>query len=504
VLQYGHSSFELETVHCVELVLGLLTNWFYPRFHRSAGGGNCPPPDEIPAITAVLQDAQLFLALLKCLQPSSEPDGDRLGITALPRKRSMSNLPDAPPTSNKLLKATHHSPVPASSSRPKVVLSVQQQHSVDSGRPTTISVHALAATILYTAFAHIDHWPAPLIKAYADDCFGARSWVDDEACKLLVDNLALVHASSAVGEDSALTGNGAAETLQSDAKRVASAYAEFLSSSVVDIDTDLLSDDSERNRIHRRGSFSSCGSLVGSRRPSLNTAASDVSATNDLESSNHEVDGNMDVKTTAISGSDSDASSSGDEDVQEVVVASKKQSTPKKSPSISNGTSDRESIIGSQGLALYPMAQTRLNLHRVRQRFFGENLSLAHELISSSLSERLDSRSKQNSGLLQCLPAFVSVPSVRERVAENLEKWLQSPALAGLARALFTSTVSNMVTADPPLESDLRAIDFIVAMRLKANQVISLLLQRLAHEPSLFPVPSRCPSYSSPRVPTVS
>jgi integrator complex subunit 1 len=367
-----------------------------------------------------------------------------------------------------------------------VALPVQQQHSVDSGRPTTVSIHALAAAIFYTAFSHIDHWPAPLIKAYADDCFGARSWVDDEACRLLVDNLALVHASSAVGDDAALKSNGAAEILQSEAKTVASAYTGFLSSSVVDIDPDLLSDDSDRNRIHRRGSFSSCGSLVGSRRPSLNTAASDVSTTKDLESSNHEVDGNMVVKTTAISGSDSDGSSSGDEDVEEVVLASKKESTPKKSPSISNGTSDRESIRGSHRLALYPLAQTRLNLLRVRQRFFGENLILAHELISSSLSERLDSRSKQNSGLLQCLPAFVSVPSVRERVAENLEKWLQSPALAGLARTLFSNTVSTMIAADPPLESDLRTIDFILAMRLKANQVMPSLLQQVARESSLF------------------
>jgi integrator complex subunit 1 len=419
------------------------------------------------------------------LHLSSDPDGDRVAPLALPRKRSMSNLPEAPPSSNKLLKVAHHSPVPASSLRPKVVLSVQQQHTVDSCRPTT-SIHALAATILYAAFSHIDHWPAPLVKAYADDCFGARSWVDDEACKLLVDNLALVHASSTNGDDSVFTINGAAETLQSDAKNVASAYVGFLSSSVVDIDPDILSEDSDRNRIRRRGSFSSGGSLVGSRRPSLNTAASDVSISKDLESSNHERERNMSVKTTAISGSDSDGSSSGDEDVEEVVLTAKKEGTAARLPSTSNGKADGETFFGSHRLDLYPLSQTRLNLHRVRQRFFGENLRVAHELISSSLSERLDSRSKQNSGLLQCLPAFVSVPYVRERVAENLEKWLQSPALAGLARTLFSSTVSNMMATDTPLESDLRAIDFILAMRLKANQVNSLLLEHVAHQSPLF------------------
>jgi integrator complex subunit 1 len=66
---------------------------------------------------------------------------------------------------------------------------------------------------------------------------------------------------------------------------------------------------------------------------------------------------------------------------------------------------------------------------------------------------------------------FVSIPKVRSLIASNLSKWLQSPALAGLARTLFSATVNHMKHEDPPLPDDLLAIDSILAMRLKANQL---------------------------------
>ena len=59
----------------------------------------------------------------------------------------------------------------------------------------SFDVAAFAAAVFYAVFAHLDHWPAELVKAYADDCFGPRLWVDNDECKLLVENLALVHSS---------------------------------------------------------------------------------------------------------------------------------------------------------------------------------------------------------------------------------------------------------------------------------------------------------------------
>jgi integrator complex subunit 1 len=69
---------------------------------------------------------------------------------------------------------------------------------------------------------------------------------------------------------------------------------------------------------------------------------------------------------------------------------------------------------------------------------------------------------------------------VRKLVAANLEKWLQSPALAGLARSLFISTVNHIKIVDPPLNDDLRVIDSIVGMNLKSNQVSQLTFTLLA------------------------
>lgn len=132
------------------------------------------------------------------------------------------------------------------------------------------------------------------------------------------------------------------------------------------------------------------------------------------------------------------------------------------------------SMNGSNIKTMYPIQQRLLRLERVRQRFFGINLEKAHELITVCFCDRLDVKSKQNSSLLHCLPSFTSIPGVRCLIAANLEKWLQSPALAGLARTLFSSTVNNMKNVDPPLPEDLQAIDSFIGMRLKANQVTTV------------------------------
>jgi hypothetical protein len=327
----------------------------------------------------------------------------------------------------------------------------------------------LAATILYCAFSHVDHWPAPLIKAYADDCFGARSWVDDEGCKLLVKNLSLAHAAT---DGSASPDRINSPTLQEEAREVASAYMIFLTPSDSEIDADTISvEEAANDGAHRRGSFSSTGSVSMSRRPSLSTATSEASNTKEPVASNHELGFDIAIKSVTSGDCESAGSSSGDEDEEEVVLTSTNGTTPKNLPTSTNANVDEDSIMEPQRYPLYPLTQTRLNLVRVRQRFFGQNLNVAHTVISSSLSERLDARFKQNSGLLQSLTEFVSVPSVRELIATNLEKWLQSPALSGLARTLFSLTVTRVKDVDPPLDSDIRTIDSILAMRLKPNQV---------------------------------
>ena len=113
----------------------------------------------------------------------------------------------------------------------------------------------------------------------------------------------------------------------------------------------------------------------------------------------------------------------------------------------------------------------KVNLSSTRNRYFGSNLELANSIIEIVLCDRLEQKVKQNSSLLSTLPDFVSIPMVRQLVSSHLEKWLQSPALSGLARWLFSCVVGGIQNVDPPLPEDVIVIDNVMSMNLKANQV---------------------------------
>jgi integrator complex subunit 1 len=391
----------------------------------------------------VAQDAKLFGALVRCLSTSAGGIVPEHEERSGGRKRSMSfNTSDT--TSTKLLKL-NHSPIPAV----RKVMNVGEHNpaQVQKNKPT-FSVAVLAATVLYATFQHLDHWPAPLVKAYADDIFGPHLWVDDARCNLLVQNLALVHAEE---EDSA---GPTTPKAMIDAARVAEAYRNFVWPDENHSLAHTHRDVSPNNSI-RRGSMSSTGSSVV-MPPTTSTSSNG----NGLETySGDEEEG------------DGSSSSSGEEDELLVVTTESNTSKEVKKSKAKKSGGAKEHKTAVIHPTLYPVKQVNLNLLRVRQRFFGANVEFARYLISSSLHERLDLKSKQNSGLLQSLPTFTSIPKVRSLIASNLTKWLQSPALAGLARTLFSATVNNMKNADPPLPDDLSAIDSILAMRLKANQL---------------------------------
>ena len=336
----------------------------------------------------------------------------------------------------------------------------------------------MAATILYTAFEHVDHWPVALVKAYAEDCFGPRSWVDEPACQLLVGNLALSHGGDNASED---------EEKASDALMVAEFYRRQESP-----DGPALNQDSPV-RQRRQSNMSSISSQISLTAPPLTARprATSIGSVDILKpteavmsASNgegHDSDSGDDEevdispKVERKSEEDDGSSSSSGEEDEEVVVPSKsfdEEDAPRSSLSSKAPSSTSLEKPGQQTLT-YPVVQQNLNLIRIRQRYFGLNLEYAHLAVSDSLSDRLDVKSKQNSGLLQTLPSFTSIPSVRSLITGNLEKWLQSPALSGLARSLFSRTVKMMKKVDPPLPADLEAINNILTMRLKANQVRS-------------------------------
>ncbi len=115
-----------------------------------------------------------------------------------------------------------------------------------------------------------------------------------------------------------------------------------------------------------------------------------------------------------------------------------------------------------------------ITLDKVRDRYFFSNGDFASKMLGDSLRERLDMKVKQNWGLLSTLPDFVVNATVRKITSSHLEKWLQSPALSGLARNLLSAVVENIGNAGvgyPPLEEDVETISNILSMKLKSNQV---------------------------------
>ena len=406
---------------------------------RGEGVIRCPPANSTPAITAVVHNQSLFKALIACLScPPGEADSDSRIHQPSGRKRtaSFAEMPES--AASKSLKMAHS---------PQV-----SKRTYSSSKPL-FSVKPLAATILFSAFEYLDHWPVPLIKAYAEDCFGTRSWVDEPACQLLAENLALAHAESLLEDE--------------DNEFAASALvvAEFYKLQER-VQPGRTSPNSPNQQL-ARGSISFISSQLSCNAPSMAARQRSMSV------------GSVEPPKLAVAasseaqGPDSDAgydSSSGEED-EEVVLATKSFDEENVPRSMEAQNDNASSEASERQPLTYPILQENLNLIRVRQRYFGLNLEYAHLAIATSLSDRLDVKSKQNSGLLQCLPSFTSIPSVRKLITGNLEKWLQSPALSGLARSLFANTVHSMKNVDPPLPADLEAIDNILSMRLKANQV---------------------------------
>jgi integrator complex subunit 1 len=411
------------------------------------------------------------------------------------RKRANSVCSDEIIIPSKAMKLTH-SPVPSTR------LYHHRHHVTDATANSEYSpkfdVHVVAATILYMAFSHLDHWPVPLVKAYAEDCFGQRLWVGDDRCKLLVENLRLAHTGY-TGPVADVDMEDA--SLAEEASKVVESYNKLL---------ELLAEEEEEydvgspSQIVRRESLSTVSSVVSSA-VSCSQGMRRSNSRDETDSTRADYSGEKKKKKKTASnasttkndaksaktrnpGKDGSSSSSGEED-EEVIVTTKSagdesESSPKKKAKVrprssrspnggaeSSSNTESPSPTSPMRMRLYPLAQKRLNLTRVRQRFFGANRQHAHAAISSSLSERLDSKAKQNSSLLQSLHWFTGIPTIRSLVAGNLEKWLQSPGLSGLARTLFAATVQQIENVVPPNPADLEAIHKVLSMRLKANQV---------------------------------
>ena len=303
----------------------------------------------------------------------------------------------------------------------------------------SLPIQLIAASIFTASLQHVNHWPAQLLHAYAEDAFGPRLWVDRKECQLLVSNLQLAL-------DKRVLATKVSDQVLQEADQVANFYANMMAH--------VPPEEEELPSVFRAPSSTSL-----SRETSLTRRGSteEVAFPDDDSDSGEEevVDmGNVAKSTTRRGGGGDDSSSSGEEEVVAMETSFDEGNKPEKPP-----------------IDLYPVLPKKINLERIRPRYFGANTELGFAGIASALEARLEMRSKQNSRLLQTLPDFCTVPGVRSLVAASLEKWLQSPALSGAARTLFSSTVHHLEDCDPPLPHDVEAIDAMLDMQLKANQL---------------------------------
>jgi len=360
---------------------------------------------EIPAMREILSNPALFQAFVSMLNPHTAMQGGtnpQQQIT-IGRKRA--------PSEDLTLSRKRQllSPVP----------NRQMYHSSEEKTQLPVeSTSVLAATCLYSVLQHVDHWPIQIIKAFGEDSFGPRIWVDDERCSAIVANLE--QSIKARHND---TWNDATVSAAEQAEKY----------------------------------FSSLGtSSTNTSAPfsisSVPTAPVQTKQPSSKEKRKLTAGSKMDVDTS---------SSSGEEEVLESEML----------PSFSM-PSVQEHSHSSNDLSVHVLfASSSSSTEQVRPRYVSSNVELVYEVISDAFEERLNSKSKQNSRLLQTLPLFLRIPRVRVLASRHLERWLQSPALAGLARTLFAEIVKNVERNNPPLFDDLEVVDNILKLKLKANQL---------------------------------
>lgn len=333
-----------------------------------------------------------------------------------------------------------------------------------------------AATVLYTCIRHLNHWPAPLVKAYAEDCFGERLWVDDEHCKYLVQNLSIMHNTD-TSEDP--QDQEALDSAEGVANRHAN-YVDCQSNDIVSIipptPFEIPSSFSREYSEYDSSDSDSGDEVIVVEEMSVGSSSNMASrpsmlSLNEINES-HNIRKNQELRgTLSRQESAEEVAVEGGESIIEEKISNinKRKIGPPSIPHEITATTKRRSLQSTSTQS--KLHQNVLNLTNVRPRYIGANRNLAHRFISDALSARLQSKMRHYSRLLTTLQDFTAVPKIRALIARNLERWLQSPALSGLARNLFSLIVKNMKNIDPALPDDIDVINSILSMNLKANQI---------------------------------
>ena len=504
----------LISFHFIPFILLVQSRSSNKDSQHESDNNNELPFSEMQAIGQLVTDPALFQCTLCMLSPYNNrlkcaSGSTTTGLSSHPPTNVNSALSSSGPTSSSL----HHqkqlprkrSPSEDSSNPTKLArtklllspspanrLSQHNKHHPSSGKAmdaqkgqfaSKSNSPVVAATILYSVLQHVDHWPIQIIKAFAEDSFGPRIWVDDERCQMVVSNLKMSIES---------TDNGSIVSYDDDtseanhADEVGSYYSNLIS------------------QAQKMTLTSASGTMteVVSSSPSKKEPAMSSSQQQKAPSSKQARIQTKAAKST--NDSDSSSSSSGEEEVLETESSNavplnkqpKNNDDQRSHPDSMDVISNMSTASSSNSQNQFHSALSSTHLHilfqrksltkkRVRPRYQGHNLDQAHEAISEALADRLNSKSKQNSRLLQILPSFISIPRIRCLASRHLERWLQSPALAGLARTLFAKIVTQIHNVDPPLPEDVEVIDNILKMNLKSN-LVRLCTKNPAHIAHLF------------------
>lgn len=410
-----------------------------------------PSNDEIPALSAIFEDSALFAVFLSML--SSKPK-NVTDFSAIPLRKghtggfkfklntndtlaSISSTVEVPKMRKRSLSTSSATSVEQS---PKKILCTNISKEQESFKPSCsseeriiaadVNYSVLAAIIFNAAFVYLEYWPAIFAQLYAEDCFGPRTWVDDKRC-----------------ED----------------------FVSIISSVIKDDNTQDMNDLDKANTFHREfETFLQSANFLLSNNKSYERLLQAASNDNQFEFDSDQCSEEATQKFTTRSmgkKTDDDSSFSDEEAIEEDGIMS---------------SWDVPMTVKSDKL-IYANVNSDTTFHWWKMdkvinfgnsdRYVGaNNKKRAQLLISKALEARLNEKVKQNSSLLTSLKGFLIIPHVRSLVASYLEKWLQSPALSGLARALFLSLVDSIDNIDPLLPEDTKALNSILAMSLKQHQ----------------------------------
>lgn len=418
-----------------------------------------PKNDEIPALSAIFEDSALFAVFLSML--SSKPK-NVTDFSAIPlRKEHTGGFKFKPNTNDQLASMTSTAEVPnarkrslSTSSATSVEQSPKKKLYTDSLRDqesskssfsseqrmiaADVNFSVLAAITFHAAFVYLEYWPAIFAQLYAEDCFGPRTWVDDKRCEGFVSII-----SSVINDDAAQDMNDLdkANTFHKE-------FETFLQSANF-----LLSNSKSYERLLKAASNDNQYEFDSDQHSEEATQKLTTRSMGEIENRN------VSNKT------DDDSSFSDEEEIEdEGIMSSWDVPMTVKSDKLIYAN------VNSNTTSNWWKMDKVVNFGNSDRYVGANNKKRAQLFMSKALEARLNEKVKQNSSLLTSLKGFLIIPHVRSLVASHLEKWLQSPALSGLARALFVSLVDSIENIDPLLPEDIKALKSVLVMSLKQHQ----------------------------------